>query len=146
MATLWTLSIASSVVAVAGYLPEFRRLCVDRCRGGAGVGLWVLWTVSAMLSLANAVACEASPLVTTNCAVIVALTASTAALNAALVVLKPGGILTVVCYPGHPGGDEESAAVVAWCEGLEAAGIAATINRRTDTLRPSPFLVSVRRK
>ena len=69
-----------------------------------------------------------------------------AALNAALVVLKPGGILTVVCYPGHPGGDEESAAVVAWCEGLEAAGIAATINRRTDTLRPSPFLVSVRRK
>ena len=69
-----------------------------------------------------------------------------AALNAALVVLKPGGILTVVCYPGHPGGDEESAAVVAWCEGLEAAGIAATINRRTDTLRPSPFLVSVWRK
>ena len=84
MATLWPLSIASSVVAVAGYLPEFRRLCVDRCRGGAGVGLWVLWTVSATLSLANAVACEASPLVTTNCAVIVALSASTAALNAAL--------------------------------------------------------------
>lgn len=69
-----------------------------------------------------------------------------AALNAALVVLKPGGILTVVCYPGHPGGDEESAAVEAWSEGLEIADFDAMIARRTDTLKPSPFLVSVRRK
>ena len=69
-----------------------------------------------------------------------------AALNAALVVLKSGGILTVVCYPGHAGGDEESAAVVTWSEGLAAADFAAAILRRTDTLRPSPFLVSVRRR
>lgn len=69
-----------------------------------------------------------------------------AALVAALVVLKSGGILTVVCYPGHAGGDEESAAVVAWTEGLAAADFATAILRRTDTLRPSPFLVSVRRR
>lgn len=68
------------------------------------------------------------------------------ALDAALVVLKPGGILTVVCYPGHPGGDEESAAVTAWSEGLAAADFDAAVTRRTDTLRPSPFLVSVWRK
>lgn len=69
-----------------------------------------------------------------------------AALEAALVVLKPGGILTVVCYPGHPGGDEESMAVTAWGEGLEAGEFDVGIVRRTDTLRPSPFLISVRRK
>lgn len=69
-----------------------------------------------------------------------------AALEAALVVLKPGGILTIVCYPGHAGGDEESAAVMAWSGGLEAGEFEAGIVRRTDTLRPSPFLVWVRRK
>lgn len=61
-----------------------------------------------------------------------------AALDAALAVLKPGGILTIVCYPGHPGGDEESVAVMEW-------GIArgAEVFRREGTLRPSPFLVRV---
>jgi predicted methyltransferase len=61
-----------------------------------------------------------------------------AALDAALDALKPGGILTVVCYPGHPGGDEESAAVLAW--GREKS---AEVCRREDTLRPAPFLVVV---
>jgi ubiquinone/menaquinone biosynthesis C-methylase UbiE len=69
-----------------------------------------------------------------------------AALEAALLVLRPGGVLTVVCYPGHEGGDEESAAVAEWSEGLKAVGFEAGIVRRTDTLRPSPFLVWVRQK
>ena len=30
----------------------------------------------------------------------------------ALFVLKPGGVMTIVCYTGHPGGREESSAVV----------------------------------
>lgn len=34
-----------------------------------------------------------------------------AALAASVQILGPGGMLAVVCYPGHPGGDEESAAV-----------------------------------
>ena len=66
-----------------------------------------------------------------------------AALAAALEVLKPGGLLTVVCYPGHPGGDEESAAVESWSGGLDEAEFVTAVRRRTDTLRPSPFLVSV---
>jgi predicted methyltransferase len=69
-----------------------------------------------------------------------------AALAAALAALKSGGILTVVCYPGHPGGDEESAAVAAWSEGLDPANFSPALFRRADTLRPSPFLVSIRRK
>lgn len=35
------------------------------------------------------------------------------AVNRLLEVLQPGGILTVVSYPGHPGGEEESAALQA---------------------------------
>jgi tRNA A58 N-methylase Trm61 len=61
------------------------------------------------------------------------------ALEAARGVLRPGGVLTIVCYPGHVGGDEESAAVVAWAEKHGAEVI-----RREDTLRPAPFLVVVR--
>lgn len=38
------------------------------------------------------------------------------ALDAALGVLRPGGVLTVVGYPGHPGGDEEARAVRGWFE------------------------------
>jgi len=62
------------------------------------------------------------------------------ALDEALRTLKPDGILTIVCYPGHEGGDRESAAVVTWAE-KHSAGIF----RREDTLKPAPFLVLVRK-
>ena len=72
-------------------------------------------------------------------AVITRTTETLRALEAALGVLRPGGILTIVCYPGHEGGNEESAAVVAWAEKHGAE-----VFRREDTLRPAPFLVVVR--
>lgn len=62
------------------------------------------------------------------------------ALEGALGVLKLGGILTIVCYPGHEGGDEESAAVLAWGKKHDAE-----VFRREDTLKPAPFLVLVRK-
>ncbi len=34
------------------------------------------------------------------------------AIDAACRILQPGGRITIVCYPGHAGGDEETAAVV----------------------------------
>ena len=40
------------------------------------------------------------------------------ALDAALGLLAPGGILTVVLYSGHPGGTAERDAVLAWAEAL----------------------------
>ena len=40
------------------------------------------------------------------------------ALEAALAALIPGGVLLITCYPGHCGGDNEAAAVTAWCSGL----------------------------
>lgn len=39
-----------------------------------------------------------------------------AALEAALKLLSPGGLMTVVLYPGHPGGARESAAVQEWVQ------------------------------
>ena len=42
------------------------------------------------------------------------------ALGQALEVLREGGLLSVICYPGHPGGFEESQAVVMWADGLES--------------------------
>jgi SAM-dependent methyltransferase len=64
----------------------------------------------------------------------------------ALDVLRPGGLLAIVCYPGHPGGDEESAAVLAWASGLEDPRYGCEVIRREGTLRPAPFLVLVRKK
>lgn len=42
------------------------------------------------------------------------------ALETAVALLRSGGVVTVVCYPGHEGGDRESAAVVEWAESKEA--------------------------
>ena len=67
------------------------------------------------------------------------------ALDAALVALKRGGVLTVVCYPGHDGGDEESAAVTEWSRRLDRVIFPSEIHRRMDTQKPAPFLVLVRR-
>lgn len=40
------------------------------------------------------------------------------ALEAALQLLAPAGLLLITCYPGHPGGDTEAAAVQEWAAGL----------------------------
>jgi SAM-dependent methyltransferase len=42
-----------------------------------------------------------------------------AALGAALRVLGPGGVVSVVCYTGHAGGADEARAVEAFCQDLD---------------------------
>ncbi len=55
------------------------------------------------------------------------------ALNAALDLVRPGGAVSVVCYAGHPGGEEETHAVAAWAAGLKhekmIAGRYETVNK-----------------
>jgi len=63
-------------------------------------------------------------------------------LDAAATVLKPGGLLTVVCYPGHPGGDEESEAVTSWMQQRATIGWRVVRYSPIATLRPSPFLLA----
>lgn len=42
------------------------------------------------------------------------------AVQAAIDLLKPGGLLTVVVYPGHDGGAEEGRQISAWAGALDA--------------------------
>ncbi|MBF0218420.1 MAG: class I SAM-dependent methyltransferase [Gammaproteobacteria bacterium] len=40
------------------------------------------------------------------------------ALNQSLQLLAANGVISIIAYPGHPGGDEECDAVHAWCRQL----------------------------
>ncbi len=64
-----------------------------------------------------------------------------AGLEAAAVVLKAGGWLSVVVYPGHPGGAEEAAAVEDWMERRAAAGWRVVRYGALGTLRAAPVLL-----
>jgi hypothetical protein len=39
------------------------------------------------------------------------------ALRQSLELLRPGGVLSILAYRGHPGGREEALAVAHWCAG-----------------------------
>lgn len=68
-----------------------------------------------------------------------------AALDAAITVLRPGGIVTCVLYPGHPGGAEEAAAVEAWAAQLPQSLAQAVIYRQPQ--RPAaPYLIALEKR
>lgn len=39
-------------------------------------------------------------------------------LNQAIELLAPLGVITIMAYPGHPGGEEETKGVIQWCNQL----------------------------
>jgi predicted methyltransferase len=42
------------------------------------------------------------------------------ALHCATILLAAGGVLTILAYPGHPGGEQETTSVERWCNTLES--------------------------
>ncbi len=68
-------------------------------------------------------------------------TETIAALSAAAHALKPGGILSVVCYPGHEAGAQEAREVEAWITVLTSEGWRVAKYGMLGTLRPAPFLI-----
>jgi len=44
------------------------------------------------------------------------------ALNIASQILAPDGLMTIIAYPGHPGGDVETAQVDQWCQDMKKRG------------------------
>jgi tRNA A58 N-methylase Trm61 len=63
------------------------------------------------------------------------------ALEAAAGLLKSGGVLSVVCYPGHEAGAEEAVAVEAWMKSRSGYGWRVAKYETLGTLRPAPFLL-----
>jgi hypothetical protein len=68
-----------------------------------------------------------------------------AALYAAERIVQEGGMITIVCYPGHPGGDREKNAVCEWA-GRQGDEWHVVHYEKHATLRPAPMLVALQRK
>ena len=64
-----------------------------------------------------------------------------AALEIAGQLLKSGGVLSVICYPGHPAGAEEAAEVEEWMTALAAKGWRIARYGAVGTRRAAPFLL-----
>lgn len=64
-----------------------------------------------------------------------------AALEVAARLLQPGGVLSVICYPGHPSGAAEAVAVEAWMAALTATGWRVARYGAIGTKRAAPFLL-----
>lgn len=62
------------------------------------------------------------------------------ALAASLSLLAKGGIITLVTYPGHPGGREEEEAVAAWGRGLDLRRYSLMRLQVLQRLNPPPGL------
>lgn len=81
-----------------------------------------------------------------NQAVMTGPASTLAALEQAQALLTPGGIIVVVVYTGHPGGDEEWGAVRKWAAALPPGRFnvwqAAQVNRSA----AAPFLVLVEKQ
>ena len=63
------------------------------------------------------------------------------ALAEALELIKPGGVLTVVAYRGHPGGQEEAVAVKEWLAGLSTKRFVSVEHASANETGPVLFVV-----
>lgn len=65
------------------------------------------------------------------------------ALRAGLDLLRQGGVLSIVCYPGHAAGAEEANAVARWAGLLDQVDFRAVCYRFENVVNDPPFLVGV---
>jgi predicted methyltransferase len=65
------------------------------------------------------------------------------ALEASLYLLRPGGVLVIVLYSGHPGGREETEAVLKFVAGSSSREFHAIEYRTLNTRNEPPFVVAV---
>lgn len=67
------------------------------------------------------------------------------ALEASALALKPGGSLSVICYPGHAAGASEAEAVENWLTAQTKSSWRLAKYAMCGTLRPAPFLLMARK-
>lgn len=68
------------------------------------------------------------------------------ALNAAIRLLRPGGVLTVAVYPGHDGGRTEADAVEAWANGLPQEVCQVLCYRFMNQRNNPPYLIAAEKR
>lgn len=68
------------------------------------------------------------------------------ALGQALALLAPGGLLSIVLYPGHPGGDHESQTIIHWSEQLDPSSFSTQTAPHPTGHPRSPFPLFVRKR
>ena len=68
------------------------------------------------------------------------------AISQAIEYLQPNGLLSVMCYPGHEGGDTEAAAVKKWLKALPKDQFSVEHYVREGHRPSSPFLLVARKK
>ncbi|MDD9266460.1 class I SAM-dependent methyltransferase [Paenibacillus sp. GCM10023248] len=68
------------------------------------------------------------------------------ALEAALRLLRKGGIVTIVLYSGHAGGSEEAAAVEAWAQQLPLVSYQVLKYQFMNTSAHAPYLLAVEKR
>jgi predicted methyltransferase len=68
-----------------------------------------------------------------------------AALKVALQLLRSGGILTIVVYPGHDGGLEEAEAVQSWAADVPST-LAQTVTYRFPQKVAAPYLIALHKQ
>ena len=66
-----------------------------------------------------------------------------AALEAAVQLLREGGMLSVICYRGHPGGEEEAQAVWKWAHQLEECFQVVAPNNYPE--EEEPYLITLKK-
>ncbi len=77
---------------------------------------------------------------------IITLTESTiTALQASIELLRPRGVLTIVLYPGHSGGDVESAAVKEWACNIPQSVAQSIIYQQLQRF-DAPFTIAIEKK
>lgn len=79
-------------------------------------------------------------------AVVTASATTIPALAAAATLLRSGGVLSVLAYTGHPGGEEEAEAVRTWTDGLSPDEFTTEILAPGDPRSRPPVLFLIRRK
>lgn len=68
---------------------------------------------------------------------------SVAAMRAGLQLLRPGGLMTIVCYPGHPAGAEEANAVQRWVGLLDQVDFRVVRYGFENVANDPPFLLAI---
>lgn len=65
------------------------------------------------------------------------------ALDAALYLLKPGGLLTIMVYPGHPTGQQEAKQVNHWAHHLPQQNFQVLLYQNMNQVNDPPYLIAI---